>query len=139
MSERPRRPPSVEFERPEKLVELLLRERPVGNHDSLVRVPAARGTVAAMALLSQMIRTAAITGDTERMNAWFADRQGRRWAEQTMGAAIPAATSRSRRSPPAPTPAAADPAETLRQLTELHERGVVTDAELDGLRARIGA
>lgn len=43
MSERPRRPPSVEFERPEKLVELLLRERPVGNHDSLVRVPAARG------------------------------------------------------------------------------------------------
>ena len=102
-------------------------------------MPAARGTVAAMALLSQMIRTVAITGRTERMNAWFADRQGRRWAEQTMGAAIPAATSRVDRPPPAPTPSVADPAETLRQLTELHQRGVVTDAEFEGLRARMGA
>ena len=90
-----------------------------------------------MALLSQMIRTAAITGRTESMNAWFADRQGRRWAEQTMGAVIPSATSRSHGAPPAPTPSAADPAETLRQLTELHQRGVITDAEFDGLSARI--
>ncbi len=92
-----------------------------------------------MALLSQMIRTAAITGSPERMNAWFADRQGKCWAEQTMGAAMPAATSRSHTAPPAPAPSAADPAETLRQLTELHQRGVVSDAEFDGLRARIGA
>lgn len=34
---------SIEFERAEKLVELLLRERPVGDHDGLVRMPAARG------------------------------------------------------------------------------------------------
>lgn len=34
--------PSVELERPEKLVELLLGKRPVGNHDGLVRMPTAR-------------------------------------------------------------------------------------------------
>ena len=32
----------------------------------------------------------------------------------------------------------ADPAETLRELMELHERGVVTDSELEALRARMG-
>jgi hypothetical protein len=83
-----------------------------------------------MALLSQLIRTAAITGDPNRVNAWFADRQGRRWAEQTVRAAFPA-----RR---APTPPTADRAERLRSLEELHERGVLTDAELERLRARMG-
>jgi hypothetical protein len=28
-------------------------------------------------------------------------------------------------------------AETLRELTELHQRGVLTDAEFEGLRARL--
>jgi hypothetical protein len=31
-----------------------------------------------------------------------------------------------------------DPADTLRELTELHEHGVVTDAEFEALRARMG-
>jgi len=42
-----------------------------------------------------------------------------------------------RPAPPAQAPPA-DPAETLRQLTELHESGVITDAELESLRARAG-
>jgi hypothetical protein len=83
-----------------------------------------------MALLSQLIRTAAITGDPNRVNAWFADRQGRRWAEQTVRAAFPA--------PRAPTPPTADRAERLRSLEQLRERGVLTDAELERLRARMG-
>jgi Short C-terminal domain len=85
-----------------------------------------------MALLSQLIRTAAITGDPGRINAWFADRQGKRWAEQTVRAAFPP------RTPGAAARPAADPAERLRTLTELHERGVVTDAEFERLRARLG-
>ena len=84
-----------------------------------------------MALLSQMIRSVAITGSTDRLNAWFADRQGGRWAEQTVRAAFP---------PHADLPAAtrpADPAKTLRELEALHGRGAITDAELEGLRTRL--
>ena len=73
-----------------------------------------------MALLSQMFRHVAITGRTDDLNAWFATRQGGRWAEQTVRDAFP-------RTP--------DSAETLRQLTELHQRGVLTDAEFETLRA----
>jgi hypothetical protein len=89
-----------------------------------------------MALLSQMIRTVAITGRTDTVNAWFADRQGGRWAEQTVRAAFPQV------APPAGSPSAAvatpppaDPAERVRQLTELRRQGVVTDAEFEALRA----
>ena len=76
-----------------------------------------------MVLLSQLMRHAAITGRTDTLNAeWFAGRQGGRWAEQTVRAAIPTA---------------APPAEMLRELAELHERGVLTDAEFEGLCARL--
>jgi hypothetical protein len=77
-----------------------------------------------MALLSQLIRTAAITGQPDRVNAWFAGRQGGPWAEQMVRRAMPTAPR-------------ANPAETLRRLTELHESGTITDAELEGLRARL--
>ena len=42
-------------------------------------------------------------------------------------------------APPAPTTEAAGThsAEKLRELTQLHERGVLTQAEFDGLRARL--
>jgi hypothetical protein len=79
-----------------------------------------------MALLSQMFRTAAITGRTDTVNAWFADRQGGRWAEQKVQAAFP--------NLPPYGPKPPDRAEALRQLTELHERGVITDAEYERLR-----
>jgi hypothetical protein len=89
-----------------------------------------------MALLSQMIRTVAITGRTDTVDAWFASRQGGRWAEQTIRAAFPTAAPHAQRTPPAvATRPPADPAETFRELTELHERGVVTDAEFEVLRA----
>jgi hypothetical protein len=95
-------------------------------------VDASCGTVAAMALLSQMFRHVAITGRTDDLNAWFATRQGGRWAEQKVRAAFPQA----QRTPPvAATQPPADPAERLRQLKELHRRGVVTDAEFESLAA----
>lgn len=91
-------------------------------------------------LLTRMIRTAAITGsvdalDTQRVNAFFGGRQGGRWARQTVAGVIPtAAPQAAQGSPPAER---ADPAETLRELTKLHQRGVVTDAEFERLRAEI--
>jgi hypothetical protein len=96
-------------------------------------------TVGAVVLLSSMMRAAAITGRTDVVDArWFAGRQGGRWANQTVAAAFP--TLPGGRAP-APTGAGrppVDPAVRLRQLTELHQRGVVSDAELAALRARMG-
>ena len=85
-----------------------------------------------MVLLSQLIRTAAITGRTDNLPTWFAGRQGGRWAEQMVRAAVPTATAHGPATPREPP--RADPAETLRELTELHEGGVVTDAEFERLR-----
>jgi hypothetical protein len=87
-------------------------------------VRAARN-VLAMALLSQVIRQAAISGQTKDLNAWWGGRQGGRWAEQTVRAAFPAAETGSNAE------------QSLRELTELHRRGVLTDAELQRLRARL--
>jgi hypothetical protein len=84
-----------------------------------------------------MIRTVAITGRTDTVNAWFADRQGGRWAEQTVRAAFPSVPPHGRRTTPVATRRPADPAERLRQLTELRERNVVTEAEFETLRARL--
>ena len=89
-----------------------------------------------MVLLSQYIRATAITGRSDTLNAsWFAGRQGGRWAEQTVQAAMP---QREHIKPP-PAPGQANPAESLRKLDELHASGVLTDAELESLRARQSA
>jgi hypothetical protein len=69
-----------------------------------------------MALLSQMFRTAAITGRTDTMHAWFASRQGGRWAEQTVGAAFPNL-----------------PGDREREIADLQRRGVLTEAEARAL------
>ena len=83
-----------------------------------------------MVLLSQYIRAAAITGRPDSLNAsWFAGRQGGRWAEQTVGAAMPTRGARA--------PAPANSAHTLQELTDLHQRGVLTDAEFQELRSRL--
>ena len=87
-----------------------------------------------MALLSGLMRTAAITGRSDRIDAWFADRQGARWTERTVQAAFPARAARS-----APRRRAADPAETLRKLQDMRASGILTDSELKQLRTRLGA
>jgi hypothetical protein len=84
-----------------------------------------------MVLLSQYIRAAAITGRPDTLNAsWFAGRQGGRWAEQTVSAAMPA---RGAGAPKRPSAAA------LQELTDLHQRGILTDAEFEDLRSRLSA
>ena len=89
-----------------------------------------------MALLSRMMRTAAVTGRTDTIGAWVIGRQGGRWAQQTVAAAIPTAGHPADGTPAAGGDAApTDPAETLRELAELHARGALTDAEFETLRA----
>jgi hypothetical protein len=93
-----------------------------------------------MVLLSQLIRTAAVTGRTDNLATWFARRQGGRWAEQMVRSAVPpAGAPRAAVLPHAPetAPSGPDSAETLRELTQLHERDVLTDAGFEGLCARL--
>jgi len=90
-----------------------------------------------MALLTQLIRTAAITGRTDTVNAWFASRQGGRWAEQTVQKAFPKLPNAAGPRPPAPPRPSENPEVRLRKLTELHRRGDLTDAEWRELRATL--
>jgi hypothetical protein len=76
-------------------------------------------------LLSGLMRNVAITGSADSINAWYGHSEAGRWAARTAAAAMPTRASEARR------------AEALRTLTELHERGDVTDAEFAQLRARI--
>jgi hypothetical protein len=71
-----------------------------------------------MALLSQQFRRVAITGRTDSVNAWFANRQGGRWAEQTVRSAFPGV-------------------DRSRELAELQRQGALTEAEAQALRARL--
>ena len=75
-----------------------------------------------MVLLSSMMRAQAITGRTDLVDQWLGGRQFGRWAQQPARAAAP------------PPP---DPAESLKTLADLHERGLISDAELEALRSRI--
>jgi hypothetical protein len=86
-----------------------------------------------MALLSQVIRSAAITGSTDTTFVRIAGRQGGAWAERTVRAAFPAVGPHAERAAAAERPA--DPAAALRELTSLYERGALTDAEFEQLRA----
>ncbi len=72
-----------------------------------------------MALLMGMMRASAITGDPEYVDGWFRGRQFGRWMMQP------------------PPHRAADPEATLRDLEDLHTRGIVTDEEFEQLRARV--
>ena len=74
-----------------------------------------------MVLLSQAMRRAAFTGSTDSLFTRIAGRQGGRWAAQTVGAAYPQRAS-------------ADSATRLRELTDLRDRGVLTESEFERLR-----
>jgi hypothetical protein len=82
-----------------------------------------------MVLLSSMMRLDAFTGRTDGVDAWLSGRQSGRWAVQTARVGSTAARARPE----------ASPEDQLRELTELHRRGVVTDDEFERLRARLSA
>jgi hypothetical protein len=87
-----------------------------------------------MALLSNAMRAAAITGSAEPVDDWFAGRQLGFWSAQHRP---PSGASRIPPSIAATPPA--DRAEALSALAELRRRGVIDDAELARLQTRLGA
>jgi hypothetical protein len=86
----------------------------------------AAGNVTGMPMLSAMIRNVAITGSSDHITAWCADRQGGAWAERTVRSAFPDSHGRHR-----------PPDARLRELESLQASGVLTEAEANLLRSRL--
>jgi hypothetical protein len=89
-------------------------------------------------LLRGMARTAAVAGTATAVSNRVSRRQGQRWASQDAYAydeppppppPAPAAA--------APPPPAADPIKQLKDLAELKEQGILTEAEFAAQKARI--
>jgi len=87
-----------------------------------------------MPLLRGMARTAVIAGTATHVSNNVSRRQGEKWArkEEEQYAQQQAAAP-----PPAAAAPEADPIERLRQLGELHEQGILTDAEFEAQKAKV--
>jgi hypothetical protein len=85
-----------------------------------------------MPLLRGVARTAVIAGTATHVSNNVSRRQGERWARKEE-------QQYAQEAPPPPQAAApeADPIERLRQLGELHEQGILTDAEFEAQKAKV--
>lgn len=98
-------------------------------------------------LLRGVARTAVIAGTATSVSNRVSRRQGERWARQAAPQQAPAQQVPVQQAPvqQAPVPqAAAQPAMSgperiaaLQQLADLHQQGVLTDAEFSAEKARI--
>jgi hypothetical protein len=89
-----------------------------------------------MPLLRGIARTAVIAGTATAVSNRVSRRQGNRWAQQEQEQAAP--QQQYAAPPPAPAPAPApDPIAQLKDLAELKNQGVLTQAEFDAQKAKI--
>ncbi len=86
-----------------------------------------------MPLLRGVARTAVIAGTATHVSNNVSRRQGERWQRKEE-------EQYAQQAPPPPPQAAApeaDPIERLRQLGELHDQGILTDAEFQAQKAKV--
>ena len=79
-------------------------------------------------LLRGVARTAVRAGTATAVINRVSRRQAQRWAQQDQAYAP---------APAQAAPAAADPIEQLKELAELHEKGVLTDEEFAAQKAKL--
>ena len=86
-------------------------------------------------LLRGVVRTAAVAGTATAVSNRVSRRQAQRWGQQDAQYAEPEPTYAA----PAPAPAApaADPIHQLKELAELKQQGILTDAEFAEQKAKI--
>ena len=82
-------------------------------------------------LLRGMARTAVVAGTATAVSNRVSRRQGERWAQQEPQQAY------AEPPPAAASPPQADPIERLKELGELHEKGVLTDEEFAAQKAKV--
>ena len=93
-------------------------------------------------LLRGVVRTAAVAGTATAVSNRVSRRQAGRWAEQDQQAYQQQAyQQQAYQQPAAPAAPAADPADSrldqLKELGQLKEQGVLSDAEFEREKARI--
>ena len=97
-------------------------------------------------LLRGVARTAVVAGTATAVSNRVSRRQANRWTQQSEAQAYeqqqqyyaPPPQYAQPAPAPAPAPAAApDPIEQLKQLAELKNQGILTDAEFQAQKARI--
>jgi hypothetical protein len=91
-----------------------------------------------MGLIRGVARTAVIAGTATAVSNRVSRRQANRWSDQEEQQY--AQQQQQQPAPaPAPAPAAAgeDPIEKLKQLAELKDQGILTQAEFDAQKAKI--
>jgi hypothetical protein len=82
-------------------------------------------------LLRGVARTAVIAGTATAVSNRVSRRQGNRWAQQEEQQYV------QEQPPPAPAPAAADPIAQLKELAQLKDQGVLTEAEFQAQKAKL--
>ena len=88
-------------------------------------------------LLRGVARTAVIAGTATSVSNRVSRRQGQRWAAQEAQAYPDPPPQQYAAAPAAPAAAAPDPLAALKQLGELKQAGVLTDAEFEAQKAKI--
>jgi hypothetical protein len=87
-----------------------------------------------MPLLRGVARTAVIAGTATHVSNNVSRRQGERWARKEEEQY---AQQQQYAAPPPQAAPEADPIEKLRQLGELHDQGILTDAEFEAQKAKV--
>jgi membrane protease subunit (stomatin/prohibitin family) len=82
-------------------------------------------------LLRGVARTAVIAGTATAVSNRVSRRQANRWSQQEEQQYY------QEQPPPAPAPAAADPVAQLKELAQLKDQGVLTDAEFQAQKAKL--
>ena len=84
-----------------------------------------------------MARTAAIAGTATAVSNRVSRRQAQRWADQGQYPYGGQQEAAPQQAPPPPAAPAADPIAQLKELGELRDSGVLTEAEFEAQKAKI--
>jgi type II secretory pathway component PulL len=90
-----------------------------------------------MPLLRMAARTAVVAGTATAVSNRVSRRQYGRWADQEEAAAYEAQQQAAAQAPPPPAPATEDTIAKLKELAELKDAGVLTEAEFAVQKAKI--
>jgi len=89
-----------------------------------------------MGLIGGMARTAVVAGTATAVSNRVSRRQANRWAAQDQSAYAQQQYAQPQYAPPPAAPAP-DPIAQLKELAELKNQGILTDAEFEAQKAKI--